>query len=94
MPCRDSRLAPTQALPLLTVAGLQQASLAVADYCKTQAAEVTAQHGMAYGAYDLHAKCVPASRKVVQLGPNWPQKDEKKYTNWKTWMPPGVVKGW
>ena len=36
----------------------------------------------------------PASRKVVQLGPNWPQKLEKKYTNWKTWIPPGLTRMW
>ena len=25
-----------------------------------------------------------ARRKVVELGPNWLQNDEKKYMNWKT----------
>ena len=30
---------------------------------------------------------VPATKKVVQLGPNWFQKEEKKYMNWKILMP-------
>ena len=29
----------------------------------------------------------PATRNVVQLGPNWFQKEEKKYMNWKTLVP-------
>ena len=37
---------------------------------------------------------VPARRKVVQLGPNWFQKLEKKYMNWKTLIAaPGVCSG-